>query len=108
MNMKLIHHPIVELPHLYDIDFFSYKFVESDHSKSHIDLHLRKDDELIKLRFWGPQNLEIEKGFPWATGGMFFEDVSSHGLESLNIYVGDFEASNGSVTFWAKNVEKLS
>ena len=82
--------------------------MESDNLISYIDLHLKKDDELTKLRFWGPQELEIEKGFPWATGGMFIEDVSSQGLESLNIYVGDFEASNGSVTFWAKSVEKLS
>ena len=106
--MERINHPIIESPHLCDIVFFSYTFVESDNLISYIDLHLKKDDELTKLRFWGPQDLEIEKGFPWATGGMFIEDVSSHGLESLNIYVGDFETSNGSVTFWAKSVEKLS
>ncbi|MBJ7537214.1 hypothetical protein I8J31_05920 [Marinomonas sp. C1424] len=106
--MDRIYHPIVESPHLYDIDCFSYKFVEKDNSKSYIDLHLKKDSEVVCLRFWGPQDLEIEKGFPWATGGMFIEDIKSHGLESLGIYVGDFEASNGSITFWAKSVERLS
>lgn len=106
--MDRIYHSIVESPHLYDIDFFSYKFVESNISESYIDMHLRNGGELIQLRFWGPQDLEIEKGFPQATGGMFIEDIRSHGLESLNIYVGDFEASHGSVTFWAKSVEKLN
>ena len=106
--MNRIYHPIVEYPHFYDIDFFSYKFVKMDNSKSYIDLHLKKNTEVIKLRFWGPQNLEIEKGFPWATGGMFIENISSHGLESLGIYVGDFEASGGSVTFWAKSVEEIN
>lgn len=106
--MDRIYHPVIDSPHLYDIDYFSYNFVDSDISESYIDLHLKKDGELIKLRFWGPRDLEIEKGFPWATGGMFIEDISSHGLESLNIYVGDFEASNGSVTFWARSVEKIN
>jgi len=106
--MDRIYHPIVKSPHLYDIDFFSYKFIDTDNSKSYIDLHLKKGSELIQLRFWGPQDLEIEKGFPWATGGMFIEDIKSHGLESLGIYVGDFEASNGSITFWANNVEPLN
>jgi len=91
---------------LYDISYFAYKFDDEDNSKSYIDLHLKKDEELVKLRFWGPRDLEIEKGFPNATGGMFIEDVSKHGLESINIFVGDFEASNGSITFWAKRVER--
>lgn len=106
--MDRIYHPIIDSPHLYDIDYFSYKFIESDNSESYIDLHLKKGAELTKLRFWGPQDLEIEKGFPWATGGMFIEDIAAHGLESLNIYVGDFEASNGSITFWSRSVENLS
>lgn len=39
---------------------------------------------------------------------MFIEDVSSHGMESIGVYVGDFESSNGSITFLAQCVEKLA
>ncbi|MAX55770.1 MAG: hypothetical protein CL537_09725 [Alcanivoracaceae bacterium] len=105
--MDRIYHPIIDSPHLFDIEYFSYKFVESNNSDSYVDLHLKKDGKTTKLRFWGPQDLEIEKGFPWATGGMFIEDITSHGLEALNIYVGDFESNGGSITFWAKSVEKV-
>ncbi len=80
--------------------------VDTDNSKSYIDLHLKKEGEIIQLRFWGPQDLEIEKGFPQATGGLFIEDVRSRALESLGVYVGDFEGSQGSVTFWAARVER--
>ena len=99
---------IIESPHLYDIEYFAYSFNDEDNSKSYIDLHLKKGSEICKLRFWGPKDLQIEKGFPYATRGMYIEDVSKHGLESLNVYVGDFEATNGSMTFWAKIVEKKS
>lgn len=104
--MKTIYHKILESPHLYDIVYFAYKFDDEDSAKSYIDLHLKKDGNVCKLRFWEPQDLEIEKGFPYATGGMYFEDVSSHGLESINVYVGDFESNHGSITFWAKKVER--
>ncbi len=107
-NMERTYHTIIESPHLYDIQYFAYSFDDEDNSRSYIDLHLKKGNEVCKLRFWGPRDLEIEKGFPCATGGMYIEDVSKHGLESLNVYVGDFEVSNGSITFWAKSVEKTN
>ncbi|WP_143732340.1 hypothetical protein [Microbulbifer sp. GL-2] len=105
--MDRIYHKIIESPHLYDITFFSYQVNSSDISRSYIDLHMEKDGDLRKLRFWAPQDLEIEKGFPYSTGGMFIEDVSSHQLDGINVYVGDFESNYGSVTFWAKRVEQL-
>jgi hypothetical protein len=37
---------------------------------------------------------------------MYIEGVSKRGLESLNVYVGDFEAAHDSIIFWAKDVEK--
>jgi hypothetical protein len=106
--MDRIYHKIIEAPHLYDIVYFAYGFDQDDNAKSYIDLHLKKDGEVCKLKFLGPRDLEVEKGFPYATGGMFIEDVSSHGLESINIYVGDFESSNGAITFWAKSVDKIN
>ncbi len=106
--MDRIYHSILEFPHRYDIDYFAYRSGAHDASESWIDLHLRRGDEVVELRFWGPRDLEIESGFPDATRGMFFEDVSSHSLESLNVYVGDCEASHGSVTFWARSVERLN
>ena len=102
------YHKIIESPHLYDIKYFAYEFDEEENGNSYIELHLKKDAQVCKLKFWAPRDLEIEKGFPWATGGMYIEDVSSHGLESISVYVGDFEASNGAITFWAKTVERIN
>ncbi|WP_444923330.1 hypothetical protein ACJJH9_15695 [Microbulbifer sp. DLAB2-AF] len=105
--MDRIYHNIIESPHLYDIVYFSYKVDASNIRDSYIDLHLERDGDLVKLRFKSPQGLEIEKGFPYATGGMFIEDVSSHQLDGISVYVGDFEANNGSITFWAHSVVRI-
>ena len=72
-----------------------------------LDLTLKKDGVLRQLRFYSPQDLEIEKGFPSATGGFCIYDVSARGLESLRVRVGDFEASPGAVRFWARAVIEI-
>jgi len=105
--MDRVYHKVLKAPHTYEIVYFSYDVNTEDDKCSTIDLHLEKDGVIKKLRFTGPQELEIEKGFPYATRGMFFEDVSSHGLDGLKVYVGDFEATLGSITFWARNVEEV-
>ena len=104
--MDRIYHSVVEKPHLYDISYFSYNQAE-DPTESIIELHLKLNDELVKLKFVGPRELEIEKGFPYATRGMFIEDVSSHQLDGINVFVGDFESNHGAIQFWAYSVEKL-
>ena len=106
--MKTDHlHPIIDNPFQYDIVGFYYYADLKDFLKSYIDLTLQKDEVIRKLRFYGPQDLEIEKGFPWATGGMEILDVSNRQLSNINVWVNDFEASNGSITFWAENVIDL-
>ncbi len=100
-------HPIIDGPHNYDILGFYYKVDLNDPQESYIDLTLKKDSTVRRLRFYGPRDLEIEKGFPWATGGMEILDVSKRQLENINVWVNDFEASNGAVTFWAKSVFDL-
>ncbi|GEM77642.1 hypothetical protein [Vibrio sagamiensis] len=103
--MDRIDHKVLNAPFTYEIVYFSYDVNVYEHRDSTIELHLERDGLVKKLRFTGPQELKIEEGFPQATGGMFFEDVSSHGLDGLTVYVGDFEATTGSITFWARSVE---
>ncbi len=81
--------------------------VVGDGEGPYLDLHLGKESQVRRLRFYGPRDLEIEKGFPEPTIGMEILDVRSHQLGDINIRVGDFEASHGSITFWAKEVVDL-
>ena len=99
-------HPILDHPWEYEIVGFSY-FRPDDGTERYIDLTLRKDQVVRRLRFFGPQDIEIEKGFPSPTGGMYFSDVSARGLEGLGVRVADFEASPGAVRFWARAVIDL-
>lgn len=100
-------HAILEAPHRYKIIEFRYHVDMQDPYQAFIDLSLEKNDEVVSLRFWKPTNLMIEQGFPRATGGMVFYDVSAHQLEDIGVEVADFEASNGSITFSAKSVERI-
>ncbi len=68
---------------------------------------LRKERVVRRLRFFSPRKIEIERGFPLPTGGMYFSDVRARGMEGLGVRVGDFEASPGSVRFWARDVIDL-
>jgi len=100
-------HPIIDRPFEYRIIGFNYQVNLEDHLKSYIDLTLKKDSIIRRLRFYGPQKLKIDEGFPEPTSGMEILDVSDRQLEDIDIRVTDFEASPGSITFWAKSVVDL-
>lgn len=102
------HHTILDMPHEYDIVDFRYSVDRQEPDQSFIDLTLEKNGDVVALRFWKPINLIIEQGFPAATGGMVFYDVSSYHLEGIGVEVADFEASNGSITFSARSVERVT
>lgn len=100
-------HPILERSWEYQI--FRLNFWQSEHgeSESFIDLTLKKGNTLRHFRFFGPQELEIENGFPANTGGFCILDVSQRGLEGLRVRVDDFEADWGVVRFWARSVVEI-
>ena len=100
-------HPIIESPWLYSIAEFHYH-VGIDGTEPFIDLILERDSVTRRLRFWSPQNLQIEEGcFPAPTGGMEIFDVSNRQLDGLRVRVTDFENTRGSITFWAREAVDL-
>lgn len=99
-------HPILARPWEYSIGEFHYH-AGLDGSESFIELSLHRGDVVRRLRFRSPRNLVIEEGFPSPTHGIAILDVSGRGLESLRVWVTDFENSSGAVTFWARDVEDL-
>ena len=107
MSFEIINHPIIENPWEYRIIDFHYVCEAGDILEHYIDLSLKKDSVVRKLRFYGPRNLVIEQGFPSSTHGMEVLDVSTRGQEDIGVEVSDFEASLGSITFVAKKVVEL-
>ncbi|MGO8690164.1 MAG: hypothetical protein ACLQLG_11055 [Thermoguttaceae bacterium] len=99
-------HPILDRPWEYDITAFSYVRPD-DGTEPYIDMTLRKDRVVRRLRFFSPREIEIQKGFPLPTRGMYFSDVRARGMEGLGVRVGDFEASPGKVRFWARELVDL-
>ncbi len=100
-------HSIIE--RAWDYEVLSLGFYQSpgEEFEPFIDLTLSNGDVLRHLRFYGPRELEIEKGFPAKTGGFCIYDVSAKGLEGLGVRVDDFEASRGAVRFWAREVIEI-
>lgn len=105
MEFKI--HPIIDRPHEYDIAEFRY-FVGLEGEASFIDLVLRRNDSVRRLRFLHPRDLQIEEGcFPAATRGMEIRDVRGHHLSDIGVQVADIEGSRGAITFWARDVIDL-
>ena len=101
------HHPIIKDPWNYYITDFHYHLDEDSWEKAYIVMTLVKDSIVRRLRFWNPSGLMIEEGFPYPTHGMVILDVRSRQWGGIGVEVGDIEASNGKVTFWAYDVEDL-
>jgi hypothetical protein len=101
------YHPILERSWEYEIFTLSFWQWSNGEAEPFIDLTLKKGDCLRHFRFFSPQGLEIEKGFPAKTGGFCILDVSERGLEGLGVRVDDAEASRGAVRFWARAVIEI-
>jgi hypothetical protein len=100
-------HPIIAKPWTYEIQSFAYHRNRSDLRSSYIDLVLRRDSEVRRLRLLGPKNLRIERGFPDRTNGMCILDVSERQTDGIGIQVLHFEAGGGGLYFYAREVIDL-
>lgn len=96
-------HPIIERPFRYQIGALHYH-VGLDGAEPYLDLDLHHGGVDRRLRFWSPRQLVIEDGFPNPTHGMAILDVRGRRLDGLRVWVTDFEASWGKISFWARDV----
>ena len=97
-------HKIIEFPFRYAV--VGFNFQRPQDGESFIDLTLRRGDEERRLRFFSPQRIELEEGFPICSG-LEIKDVSGNQLDGLNVRVDHFEASFGAMRFWAREVIDL-
>ncbi len=100
-------HEVLQRPWEYEIVWFSYSHDVTNRDNSFIDMTLRKEDEVRRLRFFRPQGLRIQEGFPNRTGGFFIGDLRGRQWEDLGVEVGDCEDCGGGVYFFAKSVVEL-
>ncbi len=101
-------HPIIDRPWAYEIIGLDFRKSLNAESESYLDLTLHKDGVFHRLRFYSPQGLELDMGFPDQTRGLYIADIRLRGLDRLGVRVDCREASHGDVQFWARSVEKLS
>jgi hypothetical protein len=90
----------------YEIVGFNLQTAE-DPPRLDLTLRRRSDGRVRRLRFLYPQDVFIEKGFTGFTGGLLITDVRARGLAGLGVRVSDFEASNGAIGLWAREVIDL-
>jgi hypothetical protein len=96
-------HHIIDRPWEWTIGALHYH-VGLDGTEPYVDLDMHRNAEVRRLRFWSPQQFEIEEGFPCPTHGMIILNVKGRGLERCSVWVTDFEASMGRIRFWARDV----
>ena len=99
-------HPIIEHPFRYRVVGFCFHRTLDDSEESYIDLSLQHGQVVRRLRFFSPQDVSIEEGFPNGAG-MYIADVRQRGLAQLGVRVGYFAASPGAIQFWARTVIDL-
>jgi hypothetical protein len=106
--MKDPEHAILPRAFEYEIIGLRLEREPSEDVEPYLDLTLRRGQQRRILRFWSPQNLEVERGGPTMTHGLVIYDIRARGLDRLTVEVDDFEASDGKVRFVARAVEELS
>jgi hypothetical protein len=100
-------HPILSEAWRYEIVGFRLERAPADGGEPFLDLTLMYANSRRTLRFWSPNDVEIERGGPRMTSGLVIKDLRARGLEDVGVRVDDFEASAGSVSFVARAVEEL-
>ena len=100
-------HPAINRPHEYEIAYLGYQLDQEDFRNSYIDIHFKKGNEIKKLRFFQPTELEIEKGFNGNICGMEILDIRDYQLDGVGVKVRNFEQDAG-VTFMAREVKELN
>jgi len=97
------------LEHSWQYEIVSFCFHQSldQEFETFLDITLSNGDVVRRLRFYSPQDIEVEKGFPRKASGFCIFDVSARGLEKLSVRVDDLEGNWGAVQFWARAVEDI-
>jgi len=77
-----------------------FNYQRPDDGEPYIDLTLRKDSVVRRLRFFAPREIEIEPGFP-ACSGLQIKDVSANQLAGLRVRVSDFKSRFSGEAGWS-------
>jgi hypothetical protein len=78
-----------------------------DEAEPYLDLTVKSGSDRRVLRFWSPQDLEVERGGPCMTSGLMILDIRARGLEKIGVRVDDLEGGSGSMRFVARAVEEI-
>jgi hypothetical protein len=97
-------HPIIAQPWDYRISELRYACDISD-GEPFIDLVLKRDSEIRRLRFFSPRGFSVDEGFePDDYIGLQILDISGRQLEGISVEVSCFENTPG-LRFFARTVE---
>jgi len=99
-------HPVLPDAWRYEIVGLRLELRPEDNAEPFLDLTVELDGQRRTLRFFSPQSFEIEKGGP-VSGGLKILDVGHRQLDGLRVRVDDYEASSGSLRFWARDVAPI-
>jgi hypothetical protein len=99
-------HPVISEPWTYDLVGMHWKLDPKDDRKDTLDLTLRKDGVVRRLRFLQPHNIKIDQSFHGNLGGFTILDVTSRQWDGINVEVKNYEQDPG-LTFVAADVIEL-
>jgi hypothetical protein len=98
-------HPILPRPWTYDLERIDW-WPSPLTAKTFVDLTFRKGDEVRRLRFLSPSNVQVDAGFCGQCSGLAIHDIRSRGWDRITVEVRNFEQDPG-ITFLAASVVDL-
>ena len=100
-------HSILACPWQYSIVGLSFHRTLDHSEEAYLDLTLQRESVVRRIRFFGPRDLCVERGFEQDGAGLYISDVRQRGLDALGVRVGNDEPVSGGVSFWARTVVDL-
>jgi hypothetical protein len=103
---QIVEHPILPGARKYFIAKVEAEFDPLSQNKSSLSLTFLNESDVIRLRFTGVRDLEVDAGFPYRYSGLMICDISHLGWEATHIRVTGEEQDPG-IRFLANTVERI-
>ena len=99
-------HAVLDRPWTYEIAELHFVNGSEAHGLPSLDLVLRKEVVVYRLRFEGVRGFRLGRHFECDYIGLEILDISSRGWEGLNVWVGSYEGDY--IEFWSRSVALLN
>jgi hypothetical protein len=106
-NNELPQHVVLMAPWTYEVTSYSWRRGLDTQLNDALEMTLVKSGEVVRLRFDGVAEFEVETGFPSRGSAFQILDASSRGMEVASVRVTGI-GQDPTIRFWARSVRRVA